>query len=154
MLDDLFKDNMFKVPTTTNPFNVGAAVKLNASLELEECITAADPACLGVLEAFHITTDPNAITEVKDCLGNVYPRESGVEKTVYRITRLGLVHTAKLCDEGGAILAGDLLCTCTMSGYLKKQTDSTVHAHTIGQAITDITFTNGTAENQSIYLLG
>jgi hypothetical protein len=153
MLDDFYKDNMFKIADGAL-LTEGSAVVLISGV-LQECSSAEDPACLGVLDAFHIETS-DTLVSVEDCLGNEYVRQSNpvVEKRVQKTMRLGLIHTARLCDEGGAISAGDLLCTSTVPGRLKKQSDTTVHAHTVGQAIVAVTFSGGLADDQSIYLLG
>ena len=46
----------------------------------------------------------------------------------------------KVCDEGGSISAGDLLCTSSKTGRLMKQSDDLMHSHTVAKAMEDITF--------------
>ena len=46
----------------------------------------------------------------------------------------------KVCNEGGAIEAGDLLCTSSTPGYLMKQDDDLIHSYTVGKAMEDVTF--------------
>ena len=46
----------------------------------------------------------------------------------------------KVCNEGGAIEAGDLLCTSSTAGYLMKQDDDIIHGYTVGKAMEDVTF--------------
>jgi hypothetical protein len=46
----------------------------------------------------------------------------------------------KVCDEGGVIEAGDLLCTSSTPGYLMKQDDDLIHSYTVGKAMEAVTF--------------
>ena len=46
----------------------------------------------------------------------------------------------KVCDEGGSISAGDLLCTSSKTGRLMKQPDDLMHSYTVAKAMEDVTF--------------
>jgi hypothetical protein len=46
----------------------------------------------------------------------------------------------KVCNEGGAVSAGDLLCTSTSPGYLMKQDDDIMHGYTVGKAMEEAAF--------------
>ena len=46
----------------------------------------------------------------------------------------------KICDEGGAVEPGDLLCTSSTPGYLMKQDDDLMHGYTVAKAMEDVTF--------------
>mgnify|MGYP004259579387 CR=1 FL=1 len=46
----------------------------------------------------------------------------------------------KVCNEGGAIEAGDLLCTSSTPGYLMKQDDDLMHSYTVAKSMQDVTF--------------
>tara|TARA_B100001123_G_scaffold356893_1_gene410776 strand:+ start:4088 stop:5467 length:1380 start_codon:yes stop_codon:yes gene_type:complete len=46
----------------------------------------------------------------------------------------------KVCDEGGAISVGDLLCTSSIAGHLMKQDDDIIRSYTVGKAMQDVTF--------------
>ena len=46
----------------------------------------------------------------------------------------------KVCDEGGSIEAGDLLCTSAVPGHLMKQDDDLMHGYTVAKAMEDVTF--------------
>ena len=45
-----------------------------------------------------------------------------------------------VCDEGGPVYAGDLLCTSSTPGYLMKQPDDIVRSYTVGKALQNVTF--------------
>ena len=45
-----------------------------------------------------------------------------------------------VCDEGGPVYAGDLLCTSSTPGYLMKQSDDIVRSYTVGKALQNVTF--------------
>jgi hypothetical protein len=46
----------------------------------------------------------------------------------------------KICDEGGTVEAGDLLCTSSTAGYLMKQSDDLIRSYTVGKAMESVTF--------------
>ena len=50
----------------------------------------------------------------------------------------------KVCNQGGNIENGDLLCTSDISGLAMKQDDDLFHNYTIGKATQDYTFSNDT----------
>ena len=56
----------------------------------------------------------------------------------------------KVCNEGGAVSAGDLLCTSTTPGFLMKQSDDIVRSYTVGKAMEDVTF-DGNGQAVGIY---
>lgn len=47
---------------------------------------------------------------------------------------------AKICDKGGKVKSGDLLCTSLIPGYLMKQDDDIIHSYTVGKCMEDIDF--------------
>jgi hypothetical protein len=49
----------------------------------------------------------------------------------------------KVCNEGGDISVGDLLCTSTTPGFLMKQSDDIMRSYTVGKAMEDVTFDSG-----------
>ncbi|MFH1457906.1 MAG: hypothetical protein ABIG31_01915 [Candidatus Omnitrophota bacterium] len=60
----------------------------------------------------------------------------------------------KVCNEGGAIKTGDLLCTSSKSGFLMKQDDDIMHSYTVGKSLVDVSFDkNGEAKDVYGYLL-
>ena len=46
----------------------------------------------------------------------------------------------KVCNEGGAISQGDLLCTSSTPGYLMKQDDDIIKSYTVGKSMQDVEF--------------
>ena len=56
----------------------------------------------------------------------------------------------KVCNEGGAIEAGDLLCTSSTAGYLMKQDDDIIHGYTVGKAMENVTF-DGNGQASGVY---
>ena len=49
----------------------------------------------------------------------------------------------KVCDAGGAISVGDLLCTSSIVGHLMKQDDDIVHSYTVAKAMQTVVFNSG-----------
>jgi len=45
-----------------------------------------------------------------------------------------------VCDEGGPIVSGDLLCSSSIYGYLMKQSDDLLHSYTAGKALESVSF--------------
>lgn len=48
----------------------------------------------------------------------------------------------KVCNENGAISAGDLLTTSSTAGYLMKQSDDIMRSSTVGKSAVDVVFDN------------
>jgi len=46
----------------------------------------------------------------------------------------------KVCNEGGDIVPGDLLCTSSTPGHLMKQSDDIIRSYTVGKAMSEVTF--------------
>ena len=46
----------------------------------------------------------------------------------------------KVCDENGAISSGDLLSSAGKTGYLMKQTGTSITTSTVGKSMDDVTF--------------
>jgi hypothetical protein len=46
----------------------------------------------------------------------------------------------KVCNENGAISSGDLLCSAAKTGYLMKQTGTSITSKTVGKSMDDVTF--------------
>ena len=56
----------------------------------------------------------------------------------------------KVCNEGGQVGAGDLLCTSNTTGYLMKQPDDIIRSHTVGKAMVDVAF-DGNGQAVGVY---
>jgi hypothetical protein len=57
----------------------------------------------------------------------------------------------KVCNENGAISAGDLLTTSSTAGYLMKQSDDIMRSSTVGKSAVDVVFDDN---NQAINVYG
>lgn len=130
----------------------GDAVKLiNRKIEL--CTTANDPSCIGVFTGESVSTTegtPDDVDDPKrmiitDSFGKKYDHSIDGPHTLHFVASLGDSHTefldgVKVCDEGGAVNAGDFLCTSSIPGFLMKQADDLLHSYTVAQAIEDVEF--------------
>lgn len=146
--DLIFKDGFFKVVDGESPA-AGNAVKLSSG-ELVLTSSEDDPLCIGIVQESFIQTDASMQTSVKDCLGNTY--NHSVVKKVQKVKSSG-ISAAFLDDGGGAISAGDLLTTCTKSGFLQKQAASGVQAYTVAQAVVDAVFDGNGEQLDAVVLL-
>jgi len=111
-------------------------------------------------DAWPLTLDDNTVSRVaEDALGvqcNM-AEESGGEwvptakfQTLWKLAAIGDSRQSnygttaltgfKVCNEGGDISAGDLLCTSTTPGFLMKQSDDIMRSYTVGKAMEDVTF--------------
>jgi hypothetical protein len=121
-------------------------------------------------DAWPLTLDDNTVSRVaEDALGvqcNM-AEESGGEwtptakfQTLWKLAAVGDSRQSnygttaltgfKVCNEGGAVSAGDLLCTSTTPGFLMKQPDDIMRSYTVGKAMEDIAF-DSSGEAQGIY---
>jgi hypothetical protein len=57
-----------------------------------------------------------------------------------------------VCDEGGPVSSGDLLCSSSTPGYLMKQSDEIIYSYTVGKALEKVTFIRGKASNVYGYI--
>ena len=111
-------------------------------------------------EAWPLTLNDNTVSRVaEDALGvecNM-AEQSGNEwiptakfQTLWKLASVGDSRQSnygttdltgfKVCNEGGAVSVGDLLCTSTSPGYLMKQDDDIMHGYTVGKAMEDVSF--------------
>ena len=124
-------------------------------------------------DAWPLTLDDNTVSRVaEDALGvqcNM-AEESGAEwvptakfQTLWKLAAIGDSRQSnygttalagfKVCNEGGEISAGDLLCTSATPGYLMKQSDDIMRSYTVGKAMEAVTFdSNGQATGIYGYL--
>ena len=65
-------------------------------------------------------------------------------------SRQGNLVGFKICDEGGAVEPGDLLCTSSTAGYLMKQSDDIIRSYTVGKVMETVVF-NSTGKATGIY---
>ena len=123
--------------------------------------------------AWPLTLDDNTVSRIaEDALGVQcdMAEESGGEwtptpkfQTLWKLAAVGdsrqnnygttALTGFKVCNEGGEISAGDLLCTSTTPGYLMKQPDDIMRSYTVGKAMEAVAFdTNGQATGIYGYL--
>jgi len=79
-------------------------------------------------------------------LGDSRQHESPDESVNYATDIQGF----KVCNEGGTIETGDLLCTSSTPGHLMKQDDDLMHSYTVAKAMQDVTF-DSEGEASGIY---
>ena len=62
------------------------------------------------------------------------------------------IYGLKVCNEGGNISVGDLICTSSTPGYFMKQADDIVHNYTAGKCMQHIIF-DSTGKKENIYCI-
>jgi hypothetical protein len=136
----------------------GDTVKL-VNRKLQKCTDLEDPKCIGIVSGYSESTSETQAS-VEDSFETRYNRETNpvVEKTIYYVIALGDSCRngikAKICNLGGDIVDGDLLCSSSKAGFLQKQSDSIIRSYTVAQARETIVFDeNGEAIGCYIYLL-
>lgn len=139
----------------------GDAVKL-VNRKLVLCSGSNDPACIGIFTSEEITTEtsPSPTEGIYDSFNTQYLRSTS-PKTLYTVASCGDSYTstcsgAKVCNQGGAVVAGDLLVTASGAGFLMKQEDDIVRSRTVAQAVEDVVFdqnSNTEAVGVYVYLL-
>jgi len=118
----------------------GDVVILNGKMQLEKARQPMDTRWAGVL----IKEPPNDNTKTPDSLGNT-------KGFSYSVAAVGDVRTNgckgfKVCDQGGPVKSGDLLCTSSRPGFLMKQADDIVRSYTVAKCLQDVVFDDdGTA---------
>jgi hypothetical protein len=139
----------------------GDAVKL-VNRKLVKCTEAQDKACIGIYTSEVVSTDTisgSPMLKMRDSFGQEYIRDED-PIILYTVATCGDSKTnyltgAKLCNEGGDIEDGDLLCTASgHPGHLKKQSDEILKAYTVAQAREEVTFSGSpTVSGAYVYLL-
>jgi hypothetical protein len=118
---------------------LGSAVMLiNRKLEL--CSTLMDKRCIGIYagkgslayDSFGKSEDPGHFV-------------ISTGDTVFEHDQIK-INSMLVCDEGGPIEVGDLLCTSSLPGFLMKQPDDLQHGYTVAQAQEAAIFIDGNAE--------
>ncbi|MAG27900.1 hypothetical protein CMI47_20425 [Candidatus Pacearchaeota archaeon] len=128
---------------------VGEAVKLEND-KVVRCTSAKDKAAVGVFAGM---TSP-----YKNSLTNALPEEGAFWAAVastgdartHSFSKAAPLLGFRVCNEGGAIAAGDLLCTSGVAGRLMKQDDDIVHSYTVGKALEAVSF-DGDGNADGIY---
>jgi hypothetical protein len=139
----------------------GDIVRL-VSQEVEPCSSSKDRLVAGIILENPIQPDSNVVP-LMDIFGNEYFQSNNppADPKCVLVLVEGLTFQGKICDEGGAVSAGDLLVTSSTPGFLKKQLDGAETSYddvcrdyTVAKAVDDVTFDgNGEAINVRIYML-
>ena len=80
---------------------------------------------------WRMTDELNSIWKVASVGDSRQPRSSNGET---------YLNGFKVCNENGAVITGDLLCTSSTPGYLMKQSDDIIRSYTVGKAMEDVIF--------------
>ena len=126
----------------------GDLVKLDSNNELTKVTSAKDSSVLGILweknemnfislgekaDKDYVTPDYIVSRSLQDSMGNFIPNEETGSKSIWRVAALGDsieydpsgsqfdLEGFKVCNQGGDIVSGDLLCSSDTPGYLMKQ---------------------------------
>jgi hypothetical protein len=140
----------------------GEAVALE-NRKLVRCSGLKNKKCIGIITGETLQTDDDCLA-LYDSFQNKYERddtdpENIIEKELRHVASVGDSYCEgldgiRVCDLGGAIEAGDLLCVSSKAGFLQKQDDDLVHGYTVAKAVEDITFDeNGECLDAYVYLL-
>lgn len=135
-------EHIYKM-SSSGTTTIGDAVCLSPSYEIVACSTPQDPTCVGIL-----AKDDFIVTDyaMKDSLGNTYTVSGTVLGSV---AACGDVMTStlkgmKVCNEGGNISIGDLLCSSSVPGHLMKQSVNSIKNFTIAKALQNVNFSSST----------
>jgi hypothetical protein len=102
-----------------------------------------DPRCTGIFTCMSDVRKSSLTGSRGEALAHVAGVGDAREFTSEEVL-LGM----KVCNEGGAVVAGDLLCTSSKAGHLMKQDDDLMHGYTVAKAMEDVSFDgNGNAKN-------
>ena len=157
------RTHIYKKSSTNTPV-VGDSVKL-VNQELQKTTDEKDRLCIGVYYGQEFQALDGDQSMFDDFRNEYTFSDYGTDPTFGKVISSGCprkgnaISGAKLCDEDGAISAGDLLCTANKDGFLKKQTtdgttyDNVIRDYTVAQAIEDVTFDeNGNTEASGVYV--
>ena len=132
--------------TDLDDLSLGEAVQLSGD-KLVRCSVAKAPAVVGIYagttEGYRYSLD-NTRDGAKAAVASV-----GDTRT-WNFSKTAPLLGFRVCNEGGAIAAGDLLCTSGVAGRLMKQDDDIVHSYTVGKALEAASF-DGDGNADGIY---
>ena len=162
------------VKLNSESIGVGDLVKIDSDNQIIKSTTAKDTEIVGILwkEA--------RSGSVYDSFGDELPENEMSSKTLWRVASIGdsiisgsnsLLPGFKVCNQGGDVSKGDLLCSSDTAGYLMKQPSEYVItsfdsgsnpiyeerqsqcSYTVAKCMEDVTFdSNGLAEQVYGYL--
>ena len=155
--------------------DTGDLVKLDSNNQIIKSTTAKDTAIVGIL-----WKELRSGSAQYDSLGDTLPENERDTKTIWRVASIGDSFESgsnsslpgfKVCNQGGDVSRGDLLCSSDTEGYLMKQPTEWVVtsfdgdnipqyeerqsqcSYTVSKAMENVTFdSNGLAEGVYGYL--
>ena len=162
------------VKLNSESIDVGDVVKLDSNNQIVKASTSKDTQIIGIL------WKQARSGSVYDSFGDELPENEMSSKTMWRVASIGdsfesgsssLLPGFKVCNQGGDVGVGDLLCSSDTPGYLMKQPSEYVItsfdsgsnpiyeerqsqcSYTVAKCMEDVTFdSNGLAEQVYGYL--
>ena len=129
--------------------SVGCAVILKDNKAYKSSKTN-DKAVIGFVSGVHEDTRDSINNKVGTnvrVIGIGDSREWIINKE-NREEHIQTVFGCNICNEGGNIEIGDLICTSSKTGYFMKQSDDIVHSYTAGKCMEVVNFSeSGTAKD-------
>lgn len=163
------------VKLNSESIDVGDSVRLDSNNQLIKSTTAKDTKIVGIL-----WKEPRSGSFMYDSFGDELPENEMDTKSLWKVASIGdsfqsgsraLLPGFKVCNQGGDVTAGDLLCSSDTPGYLMKQPSEYVVtsfdsgsnpiyeerqsqcSYTVAKVMEDVTFdSNGLAEGVYGYL--
>jgi hypothetical protein len=125
---------------------VGQSVALVGN-RLELTSSPAQSNCVGIVQRVRATSLEEPI---KTSFSNIVTSGNVYYVAAVGDSIKGDLQGFNVCNEGGEILAGDLLVTSSVPGRLMKQADDIIRASTVGKAMQDVTF-NDKGQADDVY---
>lgn len=125
---------------------VGQSVALVGN-RLELTSSPAQANCVGIVQRVRATSLEEPI---KTSFSNIVTSGNVYYVAAVGDSIKGDLQGFNVCNEGGEILAGDLLVTSSVPGRLMKQADDIIRASTVGKAMQDVTF-NDKGQADDVY---
>jgi hypothetical protein len=139
---------------TMSADNIGSSVIYNNG-KIYLSLTPNDPKTIGFLAQITsgITSDTDStLSSIAYCVsvGDSKEWRDIIDDSGNITSRSQYISGINICNEGGNIEIGDLICTSSTSGYFMKQADDLIHNYTAGKCMENITF-DSTGKKQSVY---
>lgn len=136
-------EHVYKLSTVNVP-SIGDAVCLNDNHELIPCDMPQEASCVGILAKDNLIVTPGL--GMYDSMGNLYITPGTVLGSVAACGDVvtGTLNGMKVCNEGGNITKGDLLCSSSVPGHLMKQSVTSLHNFTVAKCLQNVTFSGST----------
>ena len=123
--DAVFTSGHQYVKQNNVSIDVGDLVKLDSNNQIIKSTTAKDTEITGIL-----WKEPRSGSGEYDSLGDAFAENERDTKTMWKVASIGdsfesgsrsLLPGFKVCNQGGDVSRGDLLCSSDTAGYLMKQ---------------------------------